>query len=151
MPVSTVTGEGVAVLREELSDRVGVHERECLFRLSYRGGRLLSYLQEHGNLEEVEYGHVEVTVWAHLGAEVVALGQSLHRDRSLSDKPLVIGNGFLRNRGLLKRFIEVSHAQDFHSAMAVECSSSRRRRGRGHGRDAPSPRRALGAPGDGPG
>jgi len=72
VPVSAMTGEGVATLRHELSTRAGEGEQEYEFRLPHERGRLLSYLYEHGHVDDVDYGEKEVTVRAHLHPKHVA-------------------------------------------------------------------------------
>jgi GTPase len=72
IPVSAVTGEGIDALRQELSARAGEGEQEYEFRLPHERGRLLSYLYEHGQVADVDYGEKEVTVRAHLHPKHVA-------------------------------------------------------------------------------
>lgn len=70
--VSAVTGEGMDALRAELSARAGAGEQEYEFRLPHERGRLLSYLYEHGKVDDVDYGEKEVTVRAHLHPRHIA-------------------------------------------------------------------------------
>lgn len=70
--VSAVTGEGMEALRRELSARASEGEQEYEFRLPHERGRLLSYLYEHGHVEDVEYGETLVTVKAHLHPRHIA-------------------------------------------------------------------------------
>ena len=70
--VSAVTGEGIDTLRDELSARAGAGEQEYEFRLPHERGRLLSYLYEHGQVDDVDYGEEEVTVRAHLHPKHIA-------------------------------------------------------------------------------
>ncbi|MEO2005831.1 MAG: GTPase RsgA, partial [Candidatus Poribacteria bacterium] len=70
--VSAATGEGMEALRRELSARASEGEQEYEFRLPHERGRLLSYLYEHGQVEDVEYGETLVTVKAHLHPRHIA-------------------------------------------------------------------------------
>ncbi|MBT3266813.1 GTPase HflX [Candidatus Poribacteria bacterium] len=72
IPVSSVTGDGMDSLRHELSTRAGEGEQEYEFRLPHERGRLLSYLYEHGQVDDVDYGELEVTVRAHLHPKHIA-------------------------------------------------------------------------------
>ncbi|MDA1191199.1 MAG: GTPase HflX [Candidatus Poribacteria bacterium] len=63
---SAITGEGLDELRRELSERAGEREKEYLFRMKHTDGRWLSYLYEHGRVDNVEYGDENVTVRAQL-------------------------------------------------------------------------------------
>ncbi|GIX07106.1 MAG: GTPase HflX [Candidatus Poribacteria bacterium] len=63
---SAITGEGLGRLREQIASQAAGQESEYLFRLSHDEGRWLSYLYEHGRVEQVEYDELGITVVAAL-------------------------------------------------------------------------------------